>query len=182
MSTTRNKVHRKRKRHILADMKVRLSKEQKIKIANSDDVFRIMQAVLLRHSRIHRMREMFWTMGLDSAHQIIYLELVALGKINTVNVDPIEIFSFASQKKCKQVILIHNHPSGSLKPSEEDILVTTRLAIGAEFLGMKVLDHLIINEKDYTSIGDFADLNKVRGAIDKIKGKTTTAKLKKKKK
>lgn len=158
-----------------AFMKVRLNKEQKIKIANSDDVFKIMQAVLLRQSRLHRMREYFWVMGLDLQNNIQYLELVAIGKINTVNVDAIEIFSFASQKRCKQVILIHNHPSGSpLKPSKEDIALTTKLAIGAGFLGMKILDHLIINEKDYESIGAFADLKKLAQAVNKLTAKKKT--------
>ena len=146
-------------------MKVRLTKEQRIKIGNSEDIFRIMQAVLLRQNRLHRMREYFWVMGLNIKNDIQYLELVALGKLNTVKIDPIEIFSFAAQKKCKRIILCHNHPSGSLKPSNADIELTAQLAIGAHFLGMEILDHLIINETDFESIGEYANIkNLMKGA------------------
>jgi len=151
---------------LLCPMKIRLSKEQKIKIANSDDVYKIMQAVLMRQSRLHRMREYFWVMGLDTASNIQYLELVSIGKLNIVSVEPIEIFSFASQKRCKRIILVHNHPSGNLKPSEDDIELTARLGIGAHFLGMEILDHLIINEKDFSSIGEIANID---GLIRKFK-------------
>ncbi len=140
-----------------SDMKVRLTKEQKIKIANSDNVYTIMQAVLMRQNKLHRLREYFWVMGLNNANDILYLELVALGRLNAVNVDPVEIFSFAAQKKCTRIILIHNHTS-SLKPSKEDIKLTATLAIGAHFLKMQILDHLIINETDYETIGDYANI------------------------
>lgn len=150
-------------------MKVRLTKDQKTKIANSDDVYRIMQAVLLRQSRIHRMREYFWVIGLDTDSNIQYLELVAVGKLNSVNVDPVEIFSFAVQKKCKRIILVHNHPAGNLRPSKEDVELTAKLAMGSHFLGLDILDHLIINEKEYSSIGHIASVKGMLKEVGRLK-------------
>ena len=133
-------------------MQVRLTKEQKIKIANSDDVYTIMRAVLMRQNRLHRQKEYFWVMGLNTGNDIMYIELATIGTLNKNNVDPVEIFSFAVQKKCKKVILIHNHPSGNLTPSSDDIVLTNFLKTGGEYLKIEVLDHLIISEEGFKAI------------------------------
>lgn len=133
-------------------MKVRLTKEQKIKIANSDDVFKVMQAVLLRQNKLHRRKEYFWSIGLNTNNDILYIELVTLGILNMINVDPVELFSFAVQKKCKKIILVHNHPSGDITPSGDDIALTHHLKTGGEFLRIQVLDHIIISENSFISM------------------------------
>ncbi|HYG14783.1 MAG TPA: JAB domain-containing protein [Bacteroidia bacterium] len=135
-------------------MQVRLSKEQKTRIANSQDVYAIMLAVLMRQNRLHRQKEYFWCMGLNSAHDILYLELVTIGVLNQSIVDPVELFSFAVQKKCKRVILIHNHPSGNLSPSAEDINLTNFLKTGGSYLKIEIIDHLIISETGYLSMAE----------------------------
>jgi DNA repair protein RadC len=91
-------------------------------------------------------------MGLNNANDIMYIELATIGTLNKNNVDPVEIFSFAVQKKCKKVILIHNHPSGNLTPSSEDITLTHFLKTGGEYLKIDVLDHLIISEDGFKAI------------------------------
>ncbi|TMU55806.1 JAB domain-containing protein [Flagellimonas algicola] len=55
-------------------------------------------------------------------------------------------------KKCKKIILCHNHPSGRLEPSEQDIMFTERITKAATILGIEVLDHLIISENNYITI------------------------------
>lgn len=129
-------------------MNVRLSKDQKIRIANSEDVYTIMRAVLMRQNRLHRQKEYFWSIGLNSACDILYLELVTIGILNQNSVDPVELFSFAVQKKCKQIILVHNHPSGNVTPSESDIELTKSLKKGAEYLKIVIEDHIIISENN----------------------------------
>lgn len=135
-------------------MKVRLSKLDKVRIANSDDVYDIMQKVLMRQNKLHRQKEYFWTIGLNSANDILYIELVTIGILNKTILDPVEIFSFAVSKKCKKIILVHNHPSGSLTPSIEDKSLTKHLNKGGKLLGIQVLDHLIISEESYVSFKD----------------------------
>lgn len=133
-------------------MKVRLTKEQKIKIANSDDVFKVMQAVLLRQNKLHRRKEYFWSIGLNTANDILYIELVTLGVLNKVNVDPVELFSFAVQKKCKKIILVHNHPSDNVTPSADNIALTHHLVTGGSYLSIEILDHIIITEEKFYSM------------------------------
>ena len=127
-------------------MKVRLSKAQKIRIANSADVYIIMRAILMRQNRLHRQKEYFWVIGINTACDILYIELVSIGTLNTVSVDPVELFSFAVQKKCKRIILVHNHPSGQLKPGKSDLQLTKLLQKGGDYLKIKIEDHIIITE------------------------------------
>ena len=130
-------------------MNVRLPKDEDIRIANTEDVARIMQKVLLRQNRINRQKEYFWTIGLSGSLDIQYIELVALGALNAVSIDPVEIFHIAVSKKCKRIILVHNHPSGDLKPSKSDIEVTKRILEGGKLLGIHIDEHMIISETDF---------------------------------
>lgn len=135
-------------------MNVKLTKDQKIKVANSEDVFSIMREVLKRENRLSRQKEHFWVVGLNINNVIAYIELVALGSVSKIIVKPVEVFSFAVAKKCESVILVHNHPSGDLTPSKADIDLTKKLVNGSKFLEIKVLDHLIISTKEYLSFVD----------------------------
>lgn len=135
-------------------MKVRLPKDKKLHIANTEDVFKIMQAVLLRQNKLHRQKEYFWSMGLHNNWDISYLELCTIGSLNRAHIDGVELFSFAVQKKCKKIILIHNHPSGNLKPSDNDLLTTEYFKAAGNILGIEVLDHLIISEEAFFSMKD----------------------------
>lgn len=135
-------------------MNIRLSKEQKIRIANSEDVYTIMQAILLRQSKLRRKQEYFWTIGLSTAHDVDYIELAALGGITSANVDPVALFSIAVQKRCKRLILVHNHPGGILKPSKGDLTLTKNLKEGAKLLKIDIIDHLIISEESFVSFAD----------------------------
>jgi DNA repair protein RadC len=133
-------------------MNVRLTKEQKIKIANSEDVFAIMQAVLKRENKLSRQKEHFWVIGLTTANVISFIELVSLGSLNIAVVKPLDVFHLAAAKNLPKIILVHNHPSGNLTPSAADINLTQRLIAGAELLEIEVLDHLIISETGFTNI------------------------------
>src|SRR5438105_5881644 len=101
-------------------MNVKLTTTQKIKVLNSDDIYNIMQQVLLRENKIDRNKEHFWIIGLSQVNKILYIELISLGTISATIVEPMEVFSIALQKRTVQIILVHNHPSGELKPSNAD--------------------------------------------------------------
>ena len=134
-------------------MNVRLTKEQKIEIGSPEDIYEIMQSILLRESRIGREKEHFWVIGLATSNKISYIELVSLGSISTAIVNPLEVFSLAVRKKSPKIILVHNHPSGNLKPSKEDKNITSLITAGGKILTIEVLDHLIISEESYYSFG-----------------------------
>jgi DNA repair protein RadC len=136
-------------------MNVRLSaKEKNKKYDNSESIAKILQDVLLRENQLRRVQEHFWIVGLNPKLNIVVLELVALGAHNRVVIPPIDVFRLVVTKNATQAVLVHNHPSGRMKPSKEDRSVTNRLLKAGEMLGVNVLDHLIINEEDYFSFLD----------------------------
>lgn len=135
-------------------MNVRLSKEQKVRIMNSDDVYSIMQQILLRENRIRRNQEHFWVIGLNNANKILFIELVSLGAVNRVAVDPPDVFRMAIYKLAVKMILVHNHPSGNLTPSKADEDFTDRLIKVGKLIKIAVIEHLIITEESYTSLAD----------------------------
>lgn len=135
-------------------MNVRLSQEEKIKVANSQDIFEIMRKILLREHRLGRKSEHFWVIGLATNHRLEFVELVSLGSINAASVTPFEVFSLAVAKKSPSVIIAHNHPSGELQPSKEDKSLTQELIKGGAILRVHVMDHLIISEEGYFSFRD----------------------------
>ena len=101
-------------------MNVRLTKEQKIKIANGQDLYKVMREILLRENKLGRAREHFWVVALATNGYILAIELVALGRLNAVAVTASDVFKLAFQKDAFCIIMVHNHPSGELKPSESD--------------------------------------------------------------
>jgi len=135
-------------------MNVRLTKAQKIKIANSDDVFAVMRQILRRENRLGRHKEHFWVIGLANNHQVLYIELVSLGSLTATIVEPMDVFSWALQKRCVRLILVHNHPSGALQPSLADKEITDRLIQVGRIVKIEILDHLIISEEHYYSFAD----------------------------
>jgi len=132
-------------------MNVRLTKDQKIKIGSPEDIYSIMQQVLLRESRVGREKEHFWVIGLATSNKISYIELVSLGSISAAIVSPLEVFNLAVRKKSPKIILVHNHPSGSLEPSPADKDITKNIIEGGKTLTIEVLDHLVISEESYYS-------------------------------
>ena len=135
-------------------MRVKLTSEQKIQVLNSRDIALIMQQVLLRENKIGRSKEHFWVVCLSNSNRILLIELISLGNAKKSIVDPTEIFSFALQKRAVKLIMVHNHPGGSLTPSPEDQDITDRMYQVGLFLDLPVLDHLIITETEYYSFVD----------------------------
>lgn len=132
-------------------MNVKLTKEQKIKVLNTQDIFNIMQQVLLREKKIDRNKEHLWIVCLSNNHTILMVELISLGTVNATLVSPMEVFSFALQKQAVKIIMVHNHPSGELQPSPEDNKITEEMMAIGKFLKVPLLDHFIISETGFYS-------------------------------
>ena len=88
--------------------------------------------------------EVFIIMCLDTKNKVTGLFKVSQGSLNSSIVHPREVFKRALMQNSNSIVLAHNHPSGDVTPSEEDISVTRRLQEAGDILGIKVLDHLII--------------------------------------
>jgi DNA repair protein RadC len=142
-------------------MNVKLTKTQKIKLLNSADIYNVMQQILLRENKIDRNKEHFWTIGLDNSNRILYIELISLGGTAQAPAEPMQVFRVGVLKGAVRMILIHNHPSGELKPSQEDLDITDRLIQVGIILNIRVIDHLIITEKAYNSFTDTGMLSKL---------------------
>ena len=142
-------------------MNIKLTEAERIKILNSDDLYGIMQKILLREQKIDQNREHFWVIGLENNNRILFIELISLGTVNKTFAEPMEVFSLALQKRAVSIILCHNHPSGELKPSNEDKDITDRLIQVGIIVDLKVIDHLIISDKSYLSFKDIGLLEEL---------------------
>lgn len=135
-------------------MNVRLTSDQKIKILNSQDLFKVMQQVLLRENKIRRNKEHFWIICLASNNRILLIELISLGTVKNTFVEPMDVFSFALQKRAVKIVMVHNHPSGELRPTKSDIQLTDKMLAIGRFINLPIIDHLIISEDQYYSFAD----------------------------
>ena len=116
-------------------------------VTTPESITDIMQAILEREDEIDKDKEHFWSIGLDTRNKIKYIELVSLGTLNDSLIHPRETFRLAVMKGVASIIVCHNHPSGELTPSEDDLAITQRLIKSGEILSINLLDHLIITKK-----------------------------------
>lgn len=143
-------------------MKEKLTSAQKININSSKDVFNLMQRVLFRKGKAARKSEYFWAIYLASDNHVLSVELTALGTLNRVYVQAMDIFGPAIQHKCHRLILVHNHPGNNVKPSSADIMLTHRFYAIAKFLNLSILDHVIITDQHHYSFHDEGLLQKIK--------------------
>ena len=109
-------------------------------------------AAFIRSILFDNSREHFVALYLDSSHQVACYSIVAIGTTNQCLVHPREVFQRAILSGATAIIVAHNHPSGNLTPSQEDIKLTARLKEAGELLGITLLDHLVVSDAEYESI------------------------------
>ncbi|WP_162343231.1 JAB domain-containing protein [Cyclobacterium salsum] len=98
--------------------------------------------------------EYFYIILLNRSNKVICHKLISQGGTSATIADPKLIFKHALENLANAIILIHNHPSGNLRPSQADITLTKKLVNAGKTLEIPVLDHLIITDTDYYSFGD----------------------------
>ena len=135
-------------------MNIELTEDQKIKVMNSSMVFKVMQQILLREDEIERDQEHFYIVCLAANNRILNIELVGLGAIDESIVKPMQVFRIAILKGAVKVVLVHNHPSLELRPSESDKELTDRMIQVGLVVNIAVTDHLIITPEHYYSFDD----------------------------
>lgn len=126
---------------------------KQVKITSSKAVFDIMQPIIgdLEH-------EEFWVLYLNNSNKVLQKILLSKGGITGTLVDTRLIFKKAMEVGATSIILVHNHPSGTLKPSQADKRLTKKIKIAGETLDIKVFDHLIITTDGYYSFADENEL------------------------
>jgi DNA repair protein RadC len=118
-------------------------------LKDSREVAIYMQSVLMDQPN-----ELFAVLFLNQANRVIHYEIISEGGITGTVADPRIILKKALEKNAVSLILCHNHPSGSLKPSRADEELTYKIKEAAKYFDIKVLDHLIVSEEGYFSFAD----------------------------
>ncbi|MDW7667409.1 MAG: DNA repair protein RadC [Bacillota bacterium] len=116
------------------------------KITSPQDV----SALVMEEMRYYK-KEYFKIILLDTKNKVIDINTISIGSLNSSIVHPREVFLEAVKKSSASMILLHNHPSGEVQPSREDINITQRLIEAGNIMGIKVLDHIIIGDGNYLS-------------------------------
>jgi DNA repair protein RadC len=122
---------------------------QKLAVSGSSDIALYLQTRLKDHRH-----EVFAVLYLNRANKVNHFEIISEGGITGTVADPRIILRKALESDAVNLILCHNHPSGSLRPSRADELLTEKIREAASYLDIKVLDHIIVSEDGYYSFAD----------------------------
>lgn len=123
--------------------------EKQVQISSSEDVFLLFQPILgdLRH-------EESWILLMNRSNKILKKMQVSKGGINGTTIDIRLIMKESIENLASSIILVHNHPSGNLQPSNDDDDITTKLNVASSFVDIHMLDHIIITDQGYYSYKD----------------------------
>ena len=116
-----------------------------IKVKNAEDVVRLTEELK------DKKQEYFLTLTLDGASNLIQKRTVFIGTLNQSLVHPREVFADAISDRAAGMIFVHNHPSGDIEPSKEDIALTKRLVEAGKISGIEIIDHIIVSRNGHFS-------------------------------
>ena len=122
---------------------------EKIQIRESKDIYKVLQPYLS-----DLQTEEFWAVFLNQNNRIVGKARLSAGGINQSSVDVRILFKTALEHLSTAIAIAHNHPSGNLKPSQEDLRITKQIADAGKILNIQLLDHLIISQNAYLSFAD----------------------------
>ncbi|TWP28682.1 JAB domain-containing protein [Apibacter muscae] len=120
-----------------------------VSISSSEDAFQLIHPLLS-----DLIIEEFWVIFLNKSNGMLGKEKISQGGITGTIVDVRLIFKRALELNAVSIIVFHNHPSGSLKPSEEDVRITKEIKEAGNLLKIMLLDHLVVNQTSYFSFAD----------------------------
>jgi DNA repair protein RadC len=123
--------------------------KKKEKVTSSKDIADFLKAQLQYHTK-----EVFVVIFLNQANKILHHEIISEGGITGTVADPRIILQKALEHNATSIILSHNHPSGNLKPSRQDELLTDKIKNAAAYFDIRVTDHIIVSSEGYFSFAD----------------------------
>ena len=127
--------------------------EKRINITNSIQVAEFVRSILTDNSREHCI-----ALFLDGSSKIASYSIISIGGANSAPFAPRELFQRAVLVGAISIVLVHNHPSGSLTASEADRAVTMRLKEAGELMGIAILDHVIVTDQDSISLREVSTI------------------------
>ena len=111
-----------------------------------------------RNILLDKKQEYFYCVYLDNSKIVLDNKLIFIGTINESMIHPREIFKVAYQLSASSIICVHNHPSGNLLPSNNDLIKTNNLKQVGNLLGIKIVDHIIITNNGYYSFLEHGEI------------------------
>jgi len=131
--------------------------ETRIKLSSAEAVANYARSIIYPEGTIQYV-EQFYVLLLDRQNQLYAFKQISSGGVSATYTDPKLIFQTALLCHATQIILVHNHPSGNIQPSQKDLNMTKRLKEVGDLLELPVLDHVILTEESFYS---FADQGKI---------------------
>ncbi len=126
----------------------KLSDEPPLKITRPEDILQLPEIADTRYKK----QEHFLVVTLNGASEVIQSRTITMGLLNHSLVHPREVYCDAISDRAASIICVHNHPSGNLDPSPQDIQITTQLAQAGKIMGISLLDHIIISKTGIISL------------------------------
>jgi DNA repair protein RadC len=123
---------------------------ERIKICSSQDAYDIFRATGIQDEYV----EHFCILMLNRANKVLGIEKISTGGAAGTVVDTKVIFKKALEKNASSIILCHNHPSGTLRPSQQDLTLTKNLTAAGKFMDIPIIDHMILTSGGYVSLAD----------------------------
>ena len=142
--------------------RVTFEKAREMDVVKSPD----MLYVWLQQKLGGEMQEKFLVLFLDQAHHIQRAETLFAGTAQETTVSPKDIFRVALRYACTAIVLVHNHPGGSLAPSKADLAMTRRIMYSGALMGIRVLDHIIVTKNGCMSFAKEGVLEVLQQQID----------------
>ncbi len=116
------------------------------RIKRSEDIYTLVYDIK------DKRQEHFVLFTLDGSNRVIKRRVLFIGTLTHSIVHPREIFAHALDDRAASIIIVHNHPSGNLEPSEDDLRITERIKEAGRIMGIELLDHIIVSKKGFKSL------------------------------
>jgi DNA repair protein RadC len=137
---------------IQVSYKSKIAKKDRVKISQSNDAYKTLLG--LWNMNLIELQEQFWLLLLNRANEIIGAHCLSTGGATSTIMEVKFIFAIAIKCNACAIIIAHNHPSGNLKPSNNDVEITKKIKSASQFLGIELLDHIIVTTEGYYSFVD----------------------------
>ncbi len=134
---------------------LKVEEKNKVQIHHSLDIYRY-----VKYWFVGKEQEYFYCLYLNNRNEVIERKLLFMGTINRSLVHPREVFKNAYLCSASSIVCVHNHPSGDVRPSREDIRLTEALVKIGDLNAIPVIDHVIVGEESYYSFCDEKMLNR----------------------
>lgn len=130
-----------------------IGQKNKYKIKTSKDVYNLM-----KYDLSLKQQEYFYCLYLNNKNEVLERKLLFMGTVNKSLVHPREVFKYAYLSSASGIICIHNHPSGDVNPSRDDIILTEKLVEIGRIQAIPIIDHIIVGDDSYYSMSESLDL------------------------